>query len=229
MTRFPRFRYWAISLLGAILLWTVAHGTSPVERPFDVPVETTGVPEELVVVGQNYDRVNIFVRGSRAGLASLTATDLIYSADLSAAVPGHYNQEVDVTTIERGLPRGAAVVSRSPVSIDFLLEEKHTRSVAVRPDVSGSPAPGFLVESVTVAPERATVTGARSEVLDLKEVLTEVVDITGAQASIQRRAKLMTTGRHSWLNGVEEIEVRIQIVPQPVEELADREGGEAQG
>ena len=222
-------RYWLFSLLGAILLWTVAHSTSPVERPFNVPVRTEGVPESLVVVGQDYDRVNIFVRGSRAGLASLIAADLFYSADLSAAAAGRYNQEVDVTTIERDLPPGAGVVSRSPVSIEFVLEEKHTRSVAVKPDVAGEPALGFTVEAVTVSPERATVTGARSEVLGLKEVLTEAVDITGAQATVQQRAKLMEVGRHTWFDGVEEIDVRVEIVPQPVDELAERENGESQG
>ncbi len=222
-------RYWLFSLLGAILLWTVAHSTSPVERPFDVPVQTEGVPEDLVVIGQDYDRVNIFVRGSRAGLASLTATDLVYVANLVAAVPGRFSQEVDVTTIERGLPRGAVIVSRSPVSIDFRLEKKHSRSVGIRSDVVGSVAPGFQVESISIAPERTTVTGARTEVLGLKEVLTEVVDITGAQANVQRRVKLMEAGRHAWFDGIDEVEVRVEITPQPVEELADGESGDKQG
>ena len=46
---------------------------------------------------------------------------------------------------------------------------------------------------------------------------------------MQRRAKLMEAGRHAWFDGVEEIEVRVEIVPQPIEELADREDGESQG
>jgi YbbR domain-containing protein len=229
MKGLSHIRYWLFSLLGAVLLWTVAHSTSPVERPFDIPVQTSGVPDDLVVTGQDYDRVNIFVRGSRAGLASLSATDLVYVADLSAASRGRTSQEVDVITIEQGLPRGAEVVSRSPTSLEFVLERKHTRSVAIRADLSGGPAAGYQVNSVSVTPERATVTGARSEVLGLKEVLTETVDITGAQGSIQRRVKLLATGRDLWLDGIEEIEIQIDISPLPIEELADSESGETQG
>ena len=222
-------RYWAFSLLGAILLWTVAHSTSPVERPFDIPVETTAVPEDLVVTSRDHDRVNIFVRGSRAGLASLSVTELVYRADLSSAGEGRHLQEVDVITIERDLPRGAEVVSRSPTSIEFTLEKKHTRSVGIRPDVMGGPGPGYEVNAITVTPERATVTGARSEVLGLKEVLTETIDIAGAQGSIQRRVKLLAVGRDLWLDGIEEIEVRIEIAPLPIEDLADSESGDTQG
>ena len=222
-------RYWIFSLLGAILLWTVSHSTSPVERPFDIPVHTADVPEDLVVTGQDHDRVNIFVRGSRAGLASLSATDLVYNADLSAATEGRHSQEVDVITIERDLPRGAEVVSRSPTTIEFVLEKKQTRSVAIRPDVTGGPAVGYAVNAVKVTPERATITGARSEVLGLKEVLTETIDIAGAQGSIQRRVKLLATGRDLWLDGIEEIDVRIEIAPLPIEDLADSESGDTQG
>lgn len=222
-------RYWIFSLLSAVLLWSVANSTSPVERPFDVPVQTAGVPAGFVVTGQDYDRVNIRVRGSRAGLASLTATDLVYVADLSASGAGSNPHEVDVTTIERGLPRGADVVSRAPLSIDFVLEEKQTRSVAIRADVQGRPASGYRIEGITLSPERATVSGARTEVLGLQEVLTEKMDIDGAQGPIQRRLKLVEGGRHVWLDGIEEIEVRVDVVPLPPEELADREDGETQG
>ena len=220
MRGFRHVRYWIFSLLSAVMLWTVANSTSPVERPFDVPVETTGVPEGLVVISQDYDRVNIRVRGSRAGLASLTATDLVYVADLSSAEPGRNHHEVDVTTLAGSLPRGADVVSRAPLSIDFVLEEKQTRSVAIRLDVTGEPAEGFRVVSTTLSPERATVTGARTEVLGLKEVPTEKLDISGARAPIQRRVKLVQGGRHVWLDGIEEIEVRIDIEPIPPDELA---------
>lgn len=222
-------RYWIFSLLSAVLLWTVANSTSPVERPFDVPVQTAGVPEALVVTGQDYDRVNIRVRGSRAGLASLTATDLVYVADLSGASDGRYAHEVDVTTIAQGLPRGAEIVSRAPLSIDFDLESKQTRSVSITPALEGEPARGYRVDGITLSPERATVSGARTEVLALQQVVTEKMDIAGAQGPIQRRLKLALNGRHIWLDGIEEIEVRVDVVPLAPEDLAERENGGTQG
>lgn len=219
-------RYAFAALLVALLLWVVAHSTSPVERPFDLPVRAADIPDELVVTGQNYDRVNIHVRGSRAALASLSASDLEYVADLSTAAPGDLSQEVDVTKIERTLPRGAEIVSRLPVSIDFVLERKHTRSVKVQADVTGTPAQGYELGTISIVPASASVTGARSEVLGLKRVETETVDISGATASIVRRVKLMPAGRHVWFDEVEAIDLRIDIRAKETPELADLVGPE---
>ena len=69
---FRNFRYKALALGLAVLLWGVSHGTSSIERGFDIPVALRGVPEDLVVTGQSTDAVNIRVKGSRAALRSLT-------------------------------------------------------------------------------------------------------------------------------------------------------------
>jgi YbbR domain-containing protein len=147
--------------------------------------------------------------------------ELEYPVDLAGARPGDTEREVELAAIN--LPRGAQIVSRSPASLEFTLERKSTRAVKVRPDLDGEPAPGFAIGEVAVEPPRVRISGARSEVLRLSEVLTETIDLTGANAPVERKVRALPGGLHVWLDGAEEVTVRIDVAPQPEPEPAAAE------
>lgn len=227
MNRVRKLRYAGISLFGAFLLWSVANSTSPVERPFDVPVVTEGLSERLVVKEQDYDRVNIRVRGSRAALTRVSASELEYAADLSQARAGAITHVVDETRIEeRHLPSGVRIVSRSPVALNFRLEPRYSRAVRVQPPaIEGAPAPGYFVAGVSVSPRRVTVTGARSEVLALRAVPTEAVEVDDASEPIVRPLRASLGSRPLWLEEGQQIEVRVDIQAREAELRAPSGGG----
>jgi hypothetical protein len=99
--------------------------------------------------------------------------------------------------------------------------------VRVRADVEGEPAGGFLVGETVVEPPRVWLTGARSEVMRLNEVVTETVDLTGAAAPIDREVRLSLGGGHVWME--EGRSVRVKIAIEPVEggrvEADEKRGG----
>jgi YbbR domain-containing protein len=206
-------RYKVLALVAAFGLWGVSHSTSSVERGFDIPVVPGNVPEELVITGQSTDAVNIRVRGTNAALRRLSVAELEYPVDLNGARPGNTEREVELAVMN--LPRGAQVVSRSPASLEFTLERKSTRAVKVRPDLDGEPAPGFVIGEVVVEPARVRIAGARSEVLRLSEVLTETLEVTGANASFERKVRALPGGLHVWLDGAELVTVRVEVLPEP--------------
>ena len=208
--------YKVLALMAAFGLWGVSHSTSSVERGFDIPVVPGNVPEELVITGQSTDAVNIRVRGTNAALRRLSVAELEYPVDLAGARPGTAERDVELAVMN--LPRGAQIVSRSPASLEFTLERKSTRAVKLRPDLDGEPAPGFVVGEVVVEPPRVRISGARSEVLRLSEVLTETIDVTGANAPLERKVHALPGGLHVWLDGTEEVSVHIEIVPAPAPE-----------
>jgi YbbR domain-containing protein len=207
-----------LALVAAFGLWGVSHSTSSVERGFDIPVVPRNVPGELVITGQSTDAVNIRVRGTNAALRRLSVAELEYPVDLAGSRPGDTEREVELAVMD--LPRGAQIVSRSPASLEFTLERKSTRAVKVRPDLDGEPAPGFAIGEVAVEPPRVRIAGARSEVLRLSEVLTETIDLTGADAPFERKVRALPGGLHVWLDGAEEVMVRIDVAPQPEPEPA---------
>ncbi len=208
---FGNFGYKLLAAGVALLLWGVSHGTKPVERGFDVPTALQGVPESLVVTDQSTDAVNIRVKGSQAALRSLSVADIEYVVDLSGAKPGVTRHEVDAESVK--LPRGAQIVSRSPSSIDFTLEPRGTKAVKVRADLAGEPAPGFVVAAVEVVPLRVRITGARREVLRLSEVVTETIDVAGADETLEREVRPLLAGPHVRFEDESPIKVRVEVVP----------------
>jgi len=220
---FGNFGYKLLAAGVALLLWGVSHGTKPIERGFDVPTALQGVPESLVVTDQSTDAVNIRVKGSQAALRSLSVADIEYVVDLSGAKPGVTEHEVDAESVK--LPRGAQIVSRSPSSIDFTLEPRGTKAVKVRADLSGEPAPGFVVAAVEVVPLRVRITGARHEVLRLSEVVTETIDVAGADETLVREVRPLLAGPHVRFEDESLIKVRVEVVPLELKGTEGAEGG----
>lgn len=219
MARGKRRSDWGLRVLAVLiagLLWVVAHGSSSVEKGFDVPVAFHGVPETLVITDQNSDVVNVRVKGSRAALRNLELENQEYPVDVSSARAGESDFEVDVSAIS--LPRGAEIVSRSPSRIEVKFEARGTKVMRVRADVEGEPAEGFALAAVEVDPPRVRVTGARREVLRLSEVVTEPIDVTGVSETTVRQVRLSVGGRHVWVEDGGPVTVRIQVTPEAADE-----------
>src|SRR5215468_3973464 len=193
------------------VLWGIAHSSSSVERSLDIPVSFQNLSDDLVITGQSTDRVNIRVRGSRAALRNLSAAKLEYVVDVAGARPGTGSYGVDVSRFD--LPRGANVVSRSPASLEIDFERRGRRAVRVRPDIEGEPAAGFLMGEASVEPPHVWLTGARSEVMRLDEVVTETIDVAGLQTPIDREVRLSLGGGHVGLEESRPVRVRIPIEP----------------
>jgi YbbR domain-containing protein len=219
---FRNFGYKLLALGVALLLWGVSHGTKPIEKGFDVPLALRDVPDNLVVTDQSTDAVNIRVKGSQAALRSLSVADIEYVVELSGAKPGVTRHEVDTESVR--MPRGADIVSRSPSSIDFTLEPRHTAAVKVRADIAGEPAEGFAVAAVQIEPLRVRITGARREVLRLSEVVTETIDVAGVDESLEREVRPLLAGPHVRFEDENPIKVRVEVVPLEPEGSQAEEG-----
>jgi YbbR domain-containing protein len=209
----------------AFLLWGVAHSSSSIERGFDVPMVLRGLPDDLVIVEQSTGEVNVRIQGSRAALRNLSPADLEYPIEVSGAKPGVLKVEVDPMPLE--LPRGARVVSRSPSIVELTLARRGSKTVRVRADLSGEPAPNFRVAAVELDPPRVKVVGAQSEVLRLNEVLTETIDVTGASADVVKEVAVALGGRNLWLEETRPVTARVRI--EPVEGAAEAPPGAEEG
>jgi YbbR domain-containing protein len=205
--------YKLLALVIAVFLWGVAHGSSSIERGFDVPVALRGVPADLVITGQSADAVNVRVMGSRAALRNLEPETLEYTLDVSSAKPGVSEFEVDASLLE--FPRGAKIVARSPSRIEIRFEARGTKALRVRPELTGEPAAGYEVTAVEVEPTRLRASGARSELARLVDVATDAIDVSGASASFERDVRVQVGGTHVRLDEATEVKVRVQIAAKP--------------
>ena len=168
-----RFGTLLLSATIAMVLWGMAHGTSTIERSVDLPVIFDDVPDDLVITGQSVDSVNVRVLGSRAALRNVSPTKLDYRIDISGAQPGPAVYELDESRIE--LPRGARIVSRSPASIEVMLERRGRKALAdaSRPRRGARPRAIRWRRSPSILRECGSP-GARSDdVMRLTDVVTE--------------------------------------------------------
>jgi YbbR domain-containing protein len=226
--RKKNLRYAVLAIMISLILWSIAHGSSSVERGHDIPVVFHNLPDTLVITDQSDREINIRVLGSRVALRNLSPSKMEYVVDVSGAKVGRTVHEVDVSRLDP--PRGVRIVSRSPAQIDARFEARGTKTVRIRADLEGEPAQGFVLTSVELDPPRVRLTGARSRVMRLSEVVTETIDLSGLEAPVERQVKLSLGGDHVWMEEDEPVSVRIGIEPvgRPRDGAAGSEGGKAQ-
>ena len=203
-----------LAAITASFLWLLAHRSSTDQKGYDVPVLLQGVPDNLVVTDQSADVVNIQVRSTAAQHREISSARIEYPLDVSGAKPGPALYEVDQGLILDQLPRGSQISSRSPASIEVTYERRGRKSVRIRPDLEGEPAEGFVLQQVSVDPPRVWLEGARSSVLRLSEVVTETIDVSGLQESLERDARLNLGAGNVWMEEARPVKVRILIEPE---------------
>ncbi|MAI24857.1 MAG: hypothetical protein CMN75_02385 [Spirochaeta sp.] len=205
-----------LALAIAIFLWGIASGTSNAERGFDIPVVLDRLPDSLVVTDQNSDSVNVRVMGSRAVLRNIDPENYKYEIDVSGGKPGVAVYDVELAKID--LPRGASFVAHSPSRVQVRFEKKGRKKVTVTPDLEGAPAAGFRLVRVEVDPSEVSLVGARSQVMRLKEVRTEAVDLSGINADTSREVRVSPQRGNVRVESDEPIRVSLIVAPETVPE-----------
>lgn len=208
-----QIRYALLALAISAALWGMSHGTSKIERGFDIPVAFVGMPEELVITRKSTQVINIRVLGPRAALRDISTNDLEYAVNLEGAKPGNAVYLVDETTLV--MPQGARILSRSPATIELEFERKSRKSVRVTADLEGEPAEGFAFTEVEIDPPRVWLEGARSKVLRLSEVMTETIEVAGLSESLEREVRLSLGVEHTWVEEEKPVTLRIRVDPIP--------------
>lgn len=234
MRRFSNLRPGVLILafLIAAFLWGIAHGSSSIERAFDIPVELHKLSDSLVVTDQSVDLVNVRVMGSRAALRNVVTDKLKLAIDVSGGKPGVAVYDVEVSRIE--LPRGSRFVSHSPSRVQVRFEKRGRKAVEVRADLDGEPASGFHLVGVDVEPSEIWLAGARTQVDRVSEVVTENINITGIREDEEREVRLFLGGGSVWMEENKPVKVRIRVaadlVPEPeLDGVVDPEAEEGQG
>jgi YbbR domain-containing protein len=217
-----QIRYGLLALAISAALWGMSHGTSKIERGFDIPVAFIGMPEELVITRKSTQVINIRVLGPRAALRDISSKDLEYEVNLEGAKPGNAVYLVDETTLV--MPQNARILSRSPATIELEFERKSRKSVRVTADLEGEPAEGFVFTEVAIDPPRVWLVGARSKVLRLSEVMTETIDVAGLSEPLEREVRLSLGVEHTWVEEDKPIKLLIRV--DPILDPAAEEGVE---
>ncbi len=178
-----------MSIVLAVFLWMYLNSEAQTVQAFQVPLELADLPASLSLVGEIPDSVLVRIRASDATFQNLSPGRLHARVRLSGARPG--TLRVPLTEDIVRAPFGVEVLRVDPEQLELQVEERITREVPIVARIQGQPEFGFENRGYTLSPSTATVEGPESLVRQVREVLTEPVDIEGARESIEKVVSLV--------------------------------------
>jgi len=169
--------YKLVSLLLAIGLWLAVANAPLAEIEMRVPIEFRSLPQNLEIDSASFTEAQVRLKGPERVLHGLTAADIRAEVDLSNMQPGE--RTFDLTARQVHVPEGVEVVQIIPGQFHLSFDNRETRTVEVRPRVTGNFARGLHVAEVRADPSTITVTGPRRRVQALEAATTDMVDASG--------------------------------------------------
>jgi YbbR domain-containing protein len=167
-----------VSLLLAIGLWFAVARDPVAEVEVRVPIEFQHFPENLEIDSANTSEAQIRVRGPERLIHRLQASDVRAEIDLALVHPGE--QTFDLNGGQVHVPQDLEVVQVSPRTFHVSFDNRASRSVEVRPRVTGNFASGRQVAEVIADPPNVMISGPRRRVDAVEAATTDPVDATGA-------------------------------------------------
>ena len=200
-----------LSLVFALVLWFFVMGEQNLEKGFVVPLELSNIPEGLIVSNSVPSLIDVRISGPRSILFNLQQRDLAINIDLKGLSPG-------VTSYKRleerfNLSRNLKVTRVSPSIIDVSLDRIRAKRVPVKVLLDGDPPVGFEVVSVTAKPSHVTVSGAGSELKNVSEVSTDLIQISAVREDFTQMVPIDYVGTFTALKDDKTVEVTVVIRP----------------
>lgn len=165
------------------MLWFTVSSDHFVERSVRVPLVYRNAPEAMEIAPDAPDSVEVHLRGRSSQLTG-DQGDVIVFIDLTGAHAG--SRLFHLRTDQVTTPFGVEVTQVFPSTVMLTLETTGTKTVDVEATVEGTPAAGFEIGKVTVAPASVEVVGPQSELKALRSAITETVMVDGARENVTR-------------------------------------------
>lgn len=153
-------------------------------RSIPVEVESGTIPDGLEIDEPVLSAESAEVRGPAS------VVDQVDRAVAFVDIPAsgiNVNEPVPLTLVDAGdQPVGAGQLEVDPEVVSVQIEVRTVETettVAVRPIIDGTPAPGFALEAVRVEPAYVTIVGLPEVLEEISSVTTEPITIEGLSAN----------------------------------------------
>ncbi len=148
-------------------------------REVPVTVDRGVVPDGLEIGEPTLTPQTVTARGPQSRLRRVDHAVAAVRIDPSGIdVDGAY----DLTAVD-ALGRPVESIELTPASVSVKIDVSQvetTKTVPVRPQLGGNPAPGFAVTAVEVTPATVTLRGQPDALAGVTDLATEPLDISGA-------------------------------------------------
>jgi YbbR domain-containing protein len=162
---------------------------SSAEKEVTVHVEHGTAPDGVDVGEVTYDPEVVTVRGAASVVASVVSAEVMVALDPQGF---DVDREVEARPVDANGDTVTGVdVEPATVHVQIpLFTNKESRTLPVSPVVTGTPAPGFRIASIVVAPLTVTVEGDKDPLATLVSVDTAPVSVAGATKTVDETVAL---------------------------------------
>ena len=182
------------SFLLAVILWFYVTSRGKTEMSLSVPLELRNVPQGMVVVGDVPGSIELRIQGQERALRdAASGKKVVGTVDLGRGKEGANTFPLSPDDIRK--PAGVLVTHMNPFEVAVKLDRLDRKSVRLRPVVTGKPAPGYRVRSVSGNPPRVTLEGPAGVIGPFTVVQTLPVDLSGMRESANVEARIDFQGR----------------------------------
>ena len=177
---YRNFWYKLSSLLLAILIWGIVQGEEILEINRKIKINFS-VANGYMVKGKSSMDIDARVRGPRVLLGEFGTRPIEAKIYIPKAQTGKLEIPFDKNYLKNWDDR-IKVTPRDPY-ITVYVDEKVERSIPVREVLKGAPGEGYIIEKIAITPDKVSVTGPKSEIAKMHEIITEPIDISGLKQS----------------------------------------------
>jgi YbbR domain-containing protein len=165
----------------ALLLWFHVVTERWVVETVTAPIKYQGLAEDLVVVNEVQTEVRFQVRTKVKQLILLDYLGNPFARiDLSTVTQG--SNVIDLSGEFIVLPswRPLEVMGIvGPKSIAIETDSRAEKTVAVKPQFSGTPLEGNFIKTIRLVPDTVVLIGGQTQIRKVKEVYTDTIDVAG--------------------------------------------------
>jgi len=188
---FRNFWYKLSSLGLAVLVWGIVQGDEVLEINRRVKVNFS-VANGYMVKGKSFRYIEAKLRGPRVLMGDYTERPLEAKIYIPSGQTGELEIAFEAKFI-RGWDDRIKITPRDSY-ISVFVDEKVSRTVPIREVLQGAPAEGYFIEKVILAPDKVKLSGTKSDMNKLVDVVTEPIDIAGINQTKTVETHIVTQG-----------------------------------
>ena len=211
---FDNFRFKLSAVFLGTLFWYFVQGEEILEVSQKLIV-TLDTPPGFVIKDGDTRVKDVTIRGPR-----VLVGDLTNKPPLEARIPiptgklGPLKVRVDKEFITDWDSRKSVTIHDEYIGV--YVDEKAVKRVPIKEVLQGAPGEGFIIEKVDIKPGSVTLTGPKSDVIRIQEILTESIDITGLKQTKNIEAKLIANGFELSALSTGSVTVSLQVGEQKI-------------
>lgn len=202
------FQYKLSALILACLFWYIVQGEEILEINRRIAV-TIKVPKGYMIKGPETRFKDATLRGSRVLLGDFSTKPLSATLEIPDGTVGQKRFRIDKEYI-KGWDNRIKLTVHDPY-LTIFVDQEETKKVPVREFLKGVPADGYIIEKSIIKPNTVQITGLKSEIGKIEEILTEPIDVDNLSATKSFEARLVSKDLPKTSLSVDKVTVNLMV------------------